>query len=165
MKILANIVAGLLLLGGTALGMAEDMEGHGHSAEEHSMQHETPAGEMPSSHGTVPGFNHSQVVDGVRAEFTVMSLASMKIPGQGDETHHVMVKFFDEAAKTQVIGLAAKVKIVSPSGKESEAGLKDYSGIYAANFSAKEPGKYGIICLFRIADKNRVVKFWYPMAP
>ena len=43
------------------------------------------------------------------------------------------------------------------------ANLKDYGGgIFAANFTIDEPGKWGVICLFKEDKGPQTVKFWYP---
>jgi hypothetical protein len=54
-----------------------------------------------------------------------------------------------------------KIKIISPSQKETVADLKDYSGTFAANVTFDEPGKYGVICLVKIDGKKPLYKFWY----
>jgi len=49
------------------------------------------------------------------------------------------------------------------SGKEQLAGLKDFGGgVYAANFTIDEPGKWGVISLFKNGEGQHTVKFWYP---
>jgi hypothetical protein len=73
-----------------------------------------------------------------------------------------MVKFFNDGMNHQIKDVAGKIKVVSPSGKEQVGSLKDYSGIYAANFTFSEKGKYGVICLFKVDGQKRLVKFWYP---
>ncbi len=112
--------------------------------------------------GMKGNFMHTAMADGYKAEFQVMSLKSMNMSDPEGKTHHVMVKFFKDHGATQVKKVAGKVKIISPSGKEQTATLKDYSGIYAANFTFDEKGKYGVICLFKTDDGKRTVKFWYP---
>jgi hypothetical protein len=107
-------------------------------------------------------FHHTAMADGYKAEFQVMSLKSMNMSDPDGKTHHVMVKFFKDHGATQVKKAAGKVKVISPSGKEQTATLKDYSGLYAANFAFDEKGKYGVICLFKTDDGKRTVKFWYP---
>ena len=54
-----------------------------------------------------------------------------------------------------------KIKVISPSGKEQTETLKDYSGVYAANFTFPEKGNYGVICLFKVGDQQHLIKFWY----
>jgi len=139
-----------------AIGNASD-DGHGsHGGHKAESKHKT------MDHSAMGGtFFHEAVVDGVRTEFQVMSLASMKMNDPDGNTHHVMAKFFDETSKDQIKNAAGKIKVIAPSGKEQVATLKDYSGIFAANFTIEQKGKYGIICLFKIGDKKRVAKFWY----
>jgi hypothetical protein len=115
-----------------------------------------------SEHGSaMAGFSHEAIVDGIRAEFQVMSLATMKIKDPKGNTHHIMARFFDKSSKTQLKEVIGKVKIISPSEKEQVASLEDFNGTFAANFTFKEKGKYGVICLFKISEKKRLVKFWY----
>lgn len=104
---------------------------------------------------------HNEVINGVKAEFQVMSMASHGMKDPDGATHHVMVKFADEKTGEAINNAIGKVKIIGPDKKEQVAELKDYSGIFAANFTAHESGKYGIICLFKIGDTKRVAKFWY----
>ena len=55
-----------------------------------------------------------------------------------------------------------RVRVVSPSGKDQVETLKDFSGMYAANFSFPEKGKYEVTCVFKAGDKQHVIKFSYP---
>ena len=130
---------------------AFSMEGHsGHEAS------------TPDAHGQNKGvFTHEAVVDGIRTEFQIMSLESMNMKDPGGATHHVMLRLFNAKENHQIKEIAGKVKVISPTKEEQTAALKDYSGIYAANFAFTEKGKYGVICLFKSADKKHVVKFWY----
>lgn len=106
-------------------------------------------------------FNYMAMVGDIHAEFKVMDLASMNMKDPEGKTHHVMVTFTRDGSKlTQIVG---KVKLISPSNKEQIADLKDYGGgIFAANFVIDEPGKWGVICLFKVEDNKQTVKFWYP---
>jgi hypothetical protein len=117
---------------------------------------------MDHSSGEKDGkFMHTAMVDDVHAEFQVMDLASMKVEDPDGNTHHVMATFKkDETQITQAVG---KIKLISPSGKEQVADMKDYgSGVFAANFKIDEPGKWGVICLFKEEGGQHTVKFWYP---
>jgi hypothetical protein len=111
---------------------------------------------------SIDTFTHHALVEGVRAEFQVMSLASMNMKDPEGNTHHVMVKFFDESSQNQIKDARGKINLISPSGKERVETLKNYSGIFAANLTFAEKGKYGLICLFKVNGKERLVKFWYP---
>jgi len=104
-----------------------------------------------------------QVVDqGVRAEFQIMSMASMNMKDANGATHHIMVKFVREGTNEQIRNVIGRIRVVSPSGKDQVETLKDYSGMYAANFSFPEKGKYEVTCVFKADDKQHVIKFSYP---
>ncbi|MEE4603838.1 MAG: hypothetical protein V2J65_21330, partial [Desulfobacteraceae bacterium] len=98
-------------------------------------------------------FKHDMMMEGVEAEFQIMSLKSMNMKDPGGATHHVMVKFVNADSGEQLKKAAGKIKVISPSKKEAVADLKDYGGTYAANMTFDEPGKYGVICLVKIDDK------------
>ncbi len=106
-------------------------------------------------------FVHAEMVDGIHAEFQVMGLADMKMTDPEGKTHHIMASFVKNDEKiTNAVG---KVKVISPSGKEQVGDLKDYGGgAFAANFTIDEPGKWGVICLFKDETGQHTVKFWYP---
>lgn len=106
-------------------------------------------------------FTHSAMAGDMHTEFKVMDLASMNIKDPDGKTHHVMATFMRNGEKvSKVVG---KVKVVSPSKKEQIADLKDYGGgVFAANFTIDEPGKWGIVCLFKDSQGQQTVKFLYP---
>lgn len=61
-------------------------------------------------------------------------------------------------------GLTRKAKLRSAertAPKEKEEDLKNYNGIFTANFTFDEKGKYGVICLFKMDGQKRLVKFCY----
>lgn len=117
----------------------------------------------PTEHGQSGGtFTHQEVVEGVQAEFQVMTLASMNMNDPQGNTHHIMVKFADVSSQKKIGNAIGKIKVISPTGKEQVESLQNYSGILAANFTFDEKGKYGVICLFSVDGKKGLVKFWYP---
>lgn len=106
-------------------------------------------------------FKHTAMAGDIHAEFQVMDLASMNIKDPQGNTHHVMASFTRDDEK--IMKVAGKVKLVSPSGEEQLAGLKNFgSGVFAANFTIDEPGKWGVICVFKDEQGRQVVKFRYP---
>ena len=114
-------------------------------------------------HGQTGGtFTHQEIVEGVQAEFQVMTLASMNMKDPEGNTHHIMVKFAEASSQKRINSAIGKIKIISPTGKEQVKSLQNYSGILAANFTFDEKGKYGVICLFKVDGEKRLVKFWYP---
>lgn len=131
-------------------------DGHqGHT--DNSASHSTNV----NANATTDTLTHQEVVEGVRAEFQVMSLAAMNMKDPEGKSHHIMAKFFDASTEKQINNAIGKIKVISPSGKEQVESLQNYSGILAANFDFDENGKYGVICLFKVDDKKRLVKFWY----
>lgn len=147
------LALGLAVFNGGALaagGHGDKMEG-GHDTGA-AMDHDKMEGQ----------FKHDMTVEGVKAEFQIMSLASMNMTDPGGATHHVMVTFMDEANGEQIEEAVGRIKIITPSETETVVDLKNYSGTYAANFTADEPGNYGVICLAKVAGKKPLYKFWYP---
>jgi hypothetical protein len=106
-------------------------------------------------------FKHRAVVEGVGAGFEIMSLASMNMKDPEGNTHHIMVKLHDNR-KQQIEDAIGNIKVIGPDKQAQTNGLKNYAGIYAANVTFNEPGKYGIICLVKVEGKRRLYKFWYP---
>jgi hypothetical protein len=90
-----------------------------------------------------------------------MSLSSMNMTDPEGKSHHIMLKLYDEGGNQPIKGAVGKIKVINPDGTEQIGTLKDYGGILAANFNFDQPGKYGVICLFKVDDQKRVVKFWY----
>ncbi len=106
-------------------------------------------------------FKHHDSMDGMNADFQVMSLASMNMTSDKGETHHIMVNLSQADGGAPIKDAVGKIKVVGPDGKEQISPLKNYNGILAGNFTFKEPGKYGVICLLKNEDKKPVFKFWY----
>jgi len=105
-------------------------------------------------------FKHAAMVDGIHAEFQVMSLASMNMKDPDGKTHHVMAMFMKDGQKIEKA--VGKVKLIAPSGKDQVADLTDFGGgNFAANFTIDEPGQWGVICLFKDDAGKHTVKFWY----
>jgi len=124
-------------------------------------------GAMPVSDAmekTTPAntFEHTMIEKNIRAEFQIMSLASMNMKDANGDTHHVMVKLFHDSMNRPIKDAVGKVKIIKPDGKEQTNSLKNYNGIFAANFSVKKTGRYGVICLVKVGEEKYLFKFWYP---
>jgi hypothetical protein len=115
--------------------------------------------EKTSPDGT---FKHTMVEKNIRAEFQIMSLASMNMKDPDGATHHVMVKLFHDSMNHPIKNAVGKVKLIGPHGNEQTNLLKNYNGIFAANFTFGEKGKYGVICLVIVDGEKHIFKFWYP---
>jgi len=133
-----------------------------HSLEGHAGQANTPEKQTIGHSMPADTFTHHMVVDGIRGEFQVMSLASMNMKDPDGATHHIMVKLFHENMNHQIKNAVGKIKVVGPDEKEQIEKLKNYSGIFAANFLFDKKGQYGVICLVKLGDEKHVFKFWYP---
>ncbi|MFC1858823.1 hypothetical protein ACFL9U_12480 [Thermodesulfobacteriota bacterium] len=156
MKKVITILTICITLGWSSLALAGDKMLHGdHQNTEMSghgkMQHKMSAGT----------YEHQAVTDGVRAEFQIMSLSSMNMEDPDGATHHIMVKLFNASMNHPIKEAVGKVKIIDPDKGEQVNSLENYNGIFAANFSVKETGKYGVICLVKINGKSHLYKFWY----
>ena len=166
MKKLTLLISALVLIftAGQIMAM-QDHDSHGSSVEK-SMQtdketdHSAHGGDMASSasDGT---FKHHASMDGMNADFQVMSLASMNMTSDKGETHHIMVNLAKADGGEPIKNAVGKIKVIGPDGQEQVSPLKNYSGILAANFTFKDPGKYGVICLVKDEEKKHVFKFWY----
>ena len=111
---------------------------------------------------TTDAFKKEVVVKHIRAEFQIMSLASLNMKDPDGATHHVMVKLYDNSGNQLVKDIVGKVKVMGPNKSEQTNGLKNYNGIFAANFTFSQKGKYGVICLVKIDGEKHLFKFWYP---
>jgi len=113
---------------------------------------------------TSPGgtFEHTMIEKNIRAKFQIMSLASMNMNDPNGATHHVMVKLFHDSMNHPIENAVGKVKLIGPNGTEQTNLLKNYNGIFAANFTIGEKGKYGVICLVIVDGEKHIFKFWYP---
>ena len=118
--------------------------GQGTFHKDHDNSKASDQGKMQRN--TPPGtYERQVVVGGVRAEFQIMSLASMNMKDPNGATHHVMVKLFHDSANHPIKDAVGKVKVIEPNG----------------NFSFKKTGKYGVICLVKVGEEKYLFKFWY----
>ncbi len=125
---------------------------------------------MPMDHGSMEHGGghmmgkvaHVQVVDGVKATFSVLDIkAKMKEMGM-KETNHIMVMFTDAKTGKTLSEGEVKVKVMAPDKSEQVKDLMGMEGGFGADFTMPKPGKYGIMAKFKLKDgKVRSVKFWY----
>ncbi len=160
LKTLAAVAALIATLGLAGHANAANTMDHGSMDKPAATMDKTMDKDMNKGGDMAPmGFTHTETVDGIAATFQVMTLASMNMKDAHGATHHVMVEFTKDGAK--LAGLKGSVKLIAPSGKEQTAQLTDYSGTLASNFTINEPGKWGVICLFKDGDAKHLAKFWY----
>ncbi len=116
-------------------------------------------------HGTAA---HEEVIDGVKATFTVQTMKEamksmgMEMPKGVKETHHISVAFKDVKSGKALSEGKVTVKVQAP---DKSAQTKDFMGMqghFGADFDMAVKGKYGVMCKFQLKDnKVRQAKFWY----
>jgi len=111
---------------------------------------------------------HQEVVDGVKATFTVQTMADamkvmdMEMPKGVKETHHISLALKDVKSGKALTEGEATVKLQGPDKKEQTMELMGMHGHFGADFNMSKKGKYGVMCKFKTADgKVRQSKFWY----
>ena len=145
------IVIGLVSLNiGTAGTTTHEGHGQTHTSAP-TMEHASPT----------DTFKHKAVVKNIRAEFQIMSLASMNMKDPDGATHHIMVNLFHDSMNHTIKDAVGKVKVIGPDKNEQINTLKNYNGTFAANFSFSKNGKYGVICLVKVDGEKHIFKFWY----
>jgi hypothetical protein len=120
-------------------------------------------------HGGHGSAAHEEVVDGVKATFTVQTMAEamkgmgMEMPKGVTETHHISVSLKDvKSGQILSEGVVVKVKLQSPDKKDQTKDLMGMQGHFGADFEMSKKGKYGVMSRFMMKDgKTRSVKFWY----
>lgn len=149
-KLVLAIAASLALAAPTAF--AAGHEGH----------------DMHAGHSGMGGTAHEEVIDGVKAAFTIQTMAEamkamgMEMPKDVKETHHVSVAFTDVKSGKVLTEGEVKVKLQGPDKAEQTKDMMGMHGHFGADFTMAKKGKYGVMSRFKLADgKLRQAKFWY----
>ncbi len=161
MKKQTLLIAAVIFTFTTITAMA--MQGHDMKSDEkmdHS-GHDMKSGDKMDHAGMGGTFKHEATEGGVDAKFQVMSLASMNMTSDKGDTHHIMVNLKEADGGSPIKNAVGKIKVIGPDKSEQTSPLKNFSGILAANFTFKESGKYGVICLLKSQGDKQVFKFWY----
>jgi len=121
-----------------------------------------------AGHGGHGSAAHEEVVDGVKATFTVQTMADamkamgMDMPRGVTETHHISVAFKDVKSGKALTEGEIKVKVQGPDKKEQTKDLTGMQGHFGADVVMSKKGKYGVMSKFKLKDgKVRQAKFWY----
>jgi len=151
MKKLILVTVAVLALSAPA-AFAADHEGH----------------DMHGGHAAMGGAAHEEVLDGVKATFTVQTMADamkdmgMEMPKGVKETHHISLNLKDVKSGKALTEGEATVKVQGPDKKDQTKELMGMHGHFGADFIMGSKGKYGVMCKFKTADgKVRQAKFWY----
>ena len=126
-------------------------------------------GSMDMSHGAQKGnVAHEEVVDGVKASFTVqtmkeaMKAMGMEMPMGVKDTHHISVSFKDAKTGKALAEGEVKIKVQNPDKTAQAKDLMGMQGHFGADFNLSKAGKYGVMCKFALkGGKVRSAKFWY----
>ena len=107
------------------------------------------------------------LVEGVKVSFMVMTNEShkkmlkdmkMNVEAEHGTTHNITVTLKDEKTQKEIPDAQINMKVVDSKGKDQVKALK-YEGemkSYDAYFNLPEKGKYQVMVLFKIGDKNPV---------
>jgi hypothetical protein len=122
-------------------------------------------GAMKMEHGSAA---HEEVIDGVKATFTVQTMAEamkamkMEMPKGVKESHHISVSFVDVRGGRPLTEGEVKVKVQAPDKGEQVKDLMAMQGHFGGDFVMARKGKYGVMAKFRLKDgKVRSARFWY----
>ncbi len=116
----------------------------------------------------IGGAAHEEVIDGVKAAFTVktmkeaMKAMGMEMPKGVKETHHISLAIKDVKTGRELTQGEVKVKVQGPDKVEQTKDMMEMHGHFGADFVMAVKGKYGVMCKFRTPDgKVRQARFWY----
>jgi len=118
--------------------------------------------------GHQSGVAHEEVVEGVKATFTMQTMQDamkgmgMEMPKGVKETHHLSISFKDAKTGKAMTEGDVKVKIQNPDKTDQTKDLMGMQGHFGADFDLSKKGKYGVMAKFQLKDgKVRQAKFWY----
>lgn len=126
------------------------------------------AGHDMQGHAAMKGAAHEEVINGIKATFSVQTMAAamkamgMEMPKGVKETHHISLALKDVKSGKAITEGAAKIKVQGPDKSEQTKDLMGMHGHFGADFDFSKKGKYGVMCKFQLKDgKVRQAKFWY----
>lgn len=126
------------------------------------------AGHDMKGHKDMGGAAHEEVIEGVKATFTVETMADamkamgMAMPKGVKETHHISLTLKDVKSGKTITEGEVKIKVQNPDKKELTKDMSGMHGHFGADFEMAKKGKYGVMCKFQTKDgKVRSAKFWY----
>lgn len=126
------------------------------------------SGHDMKGHAVMGGAAHEEVLDGIKATFTVQTMADamkamgMEMPKGVRETHHVSLTLKDVRSGKPVTSGEAKIKVQGPDKSEQARDMTAMHGHFGADVAMAKKGKYGVMCKFRTADGTvRQSRFWY----
>lgn len=152
MKKIVLAVAAILALAVPVFAADHDHSGHG----------------MNYQGNKAPNMAHQEVVEGVKATFTIKTMKDamkemgMEMPKGVKETHHIAVSFNNTKTGKAITSGEVKVKVQAEDKTVQTKDLPAMHGHFGADFDLAKKGKYGVMCKFKLPDgKVRSSKFWY----
>lgn len=162
-KVTVSILTGIMVF---ASGAYAEMD-HQHNHEQKKMEHSSNG--MSMSEGMEM---HSIDVDGYKLNFHIMNGKSFRtyMDNMGHTSHkmregmshYVMVDISDKDGN-KIKRSKVKLKIITPSGKESEKVAFPMMGNFGSEFNMTEKGNYQIMTLFKIKDEKHKGGFRHEM--
>jgi len=113
------------------------------------------------------------LIEGVKARFEIVTMEEhqkmmeemkMKMEmADKSATHHISVTFYDEKTGKEATDVKVKMKVVSPSKKDQIKMLMAMPEMkhYGNDFNLSEKGRYEVMILFKIGDKERKGGIYY----
>lgn len=121
-----------------------------------------------SKHAGMGGTVHEEVVDGVKAGFTVQTMKEamksmgMELPKGVTETHHISLTLTEVKNGRIITEGEARLKVIGPDKTDQTRDLMAMHGHFGADVAMVKKGTYGIMCKFKTADgRTRQTRFWY----
>lgn len=114
------------------------------------------------------GAAQEAVVDGIKVVLGVTDIATelqgkgLAVPKGLKETHHLSVVFREAGSGRTLAEGVVEVRVQGPGKQVETKRLIAMDGHFGGDFDLSQPGRYGIMCRFTMADgKNRQTMFWY----
>ena len=161
MKIITPFLLAACIVFGAQYSDAE-MKHEGHNSHEgHSMPHDMKGGDMNMKTLHIDGYKaliHVMDRDGFRKHMDAMGHESHKM--KKDNTHYIMMELSDKDGN-KIKKAKVRLKVVAPSGEESDKVGFPMMGNFGNEFRMKEGGKYEIKAEFKLKDGHHHGSFSY----
>jgi hypothetical protein len=125
-----------------------------------------------SATGNEASSNRTFLLDGVKASFSIMTMAEhkkmlqdmkMKADIDPQATHNIAVTLTDTRSNAPISDAVVKMKVINDKGKDQIKVLDFILGMnqYAGDFILNEKGRYQILILFKAGGKKQAAGFYY----
>lgn len=118
--------------------------------------------------------NRTFLLDGVKASFSIMTMAEhkkmlqdmkMKADIDPQATHNITVTLTDTGSNLPVGDAVVKMKVINPTGKDQIKPLDFTMAMnqYSGDFTLNGKGRYQILILFKAGGKKQAAGFYYQL--